>query len=129
MALLFNLDWEWKPKPQSSIQFSGPDIGLFLCIALSLLWLHRAFRDFQGVLMARGILTEPIQTPLDRLPILILVPLMLGGSWRGHTWTLEWGRHDLKLWYFLAILVAIFSFQVLMLVRRVLAGTAKLHQA
>jgi hypothetical protein len=84
LALLFNLEWTWRPKPHSVLRFPGPDLGLFLCAGLVLGLLHQAFLDLQMLLIDRGRLSGRIRTPFDRLPVLLLIPLMLGGSFR---WT------------------------------------------
>lgn len=123
LALLFNLEWDWRMGGDRSMTFTGPNLGLATCAGLMLLILHWAFRGFQDLLIARGDLTERIRTPFDVLPGLLIVPLAIGGGCQGETWTLDWGLHPLKLWYFIALLGAVFAYQVLTLVRR-MAHTA-----
>ena len=118
-ALLFNIEWEWHPSTTSTITWGGPVGGIVLCAVICMLLIYRSFLAIQDFLIAKRYLTARVTTKLDLLPWIVLLPLAVAYIARGNSWFFKWGDSKWKFWYFVALLVSVFVFQIYTVIRRV----------
>jgi len=119
IALLFNIEWEWHPSATSSVTWGGPAGGIVLCAIICIVLIYRSFLAIQDFLIAKRYLATRVTTKFDLLPWIVLLPLGVGYVAHGDGWSFKWGQNDLRLWYFLALLMSVFTFQIYTLIRRV----------
>ncbi len=119
IALLFNIEWEWHPSGITTITWGGPIGGIVLCAIICLVLIYRSFLAIQDFLIAKRLLTTRVTTKLDLLPWIVLLPLGVTYIARGDSWFFKWGDSKWKFWYFVALLVSIFVFQIYTVIRRV----------
>ena len=118
-ALLFNIEWEWRPSGLTTITWGGPIGGILLCAAICLVLIYRSFLAFQDFLIAKDLLTSRVTTKLDLLPWIVLLPLGVSFIARGDNWFFKWGDSQWKFGYFVALTVSVFVFQIHTVIRRV----------
>jgi len=124
LALLFNIEWKWSPSPNSEFTWGGPLGGIAVCIVVCMVLVYRGFLAFQDFLIARRYLASRVTTTFDLLPWLVLMPLGITYIARGDGWSFRWGENELRFWYFIALIVSVFIFQIYTMIRRV-ADNAK----
>jgi len=119
LALLFNIEWEWSPSPTSKFTWGGPLGGIAVCVVVCLVLVYRGFLALQDFLVARRYLSSRVTTAVDLLPWVVLLPLATTYIARGEGWSFRWGDSGLRFWYFIALVVSVFVFQIYTLIRRV----------
>jgi hypothetical protein len=120
VALLFNIEWEWRPSESSMFSLGGPPGGIAACAIVCLVLIYRSFLAIQDLLISRRYLDARVTTPLDLLPWIVLLPLAVTYIARGENWVFKWGDHEFRLIYFLAILITVFVLQIYTVISRIL---------
>lgn len=127
LALACNIEYHWRQGlPHggfSSFDFPGPVAGMLICAIIGAVVLYRAFLVIQDILVANRLMPERVSTTYDYLPMLLIVPFMIGYSFQesGNT-TLQWGA-PMHWYFFAAILCTIFLYQMLCVCRSILRHT------
>lgn len=119
VALAFNLEWESHPSPNTTIKWGGPPWGLALCGVICMVLIYRTFLTFQDFLIKKHYLERRIQTSVDLVPLIILLPFAVGYSVRSEAGFFAWGENEWRPLYFVAILITIALFQFFRVVQHV----------
>ena len=80
---------------------------------------YRSFLALQDILIARGYLGSRVTTTFDRLPLIILLPMLFHYIARGEGWTFKWSSDEITWRYYLAVLASIFVLKIYTVLRRV----------
>jgi len=118
--LFYNIEFQYSGG-NSGIMLSGPVGGILILGIIVAILLYRTFLSFQDYLVTLGLLSERVKTAFDKLPLIVIIPLGVCYTWRTDAFVFKWGISDLKIWYFVALLAAIFAFQFYLVVRDVAA--------
>jgi hypothetical protein len=123
LALVFNIEWEWSPSPMSQFWWGGPESGIAVCVIICFVLIYRGFLAFQDFLVRRSYLPSRVTTAVDLLPWIVLLPIATTYVYLGEGWSFRWGDSGLRFWYFIALVVTVFMYQIYTLMRRVAENT------